>query len=143
MVAVDTNILIYAHRAEFPQHTAAANALRELAGGAAPWALPVFVLSEFLRVVTHLKVLEPPSDEREALAVIDGLLASPTVRLLTPSERYWEMLRETVLAAGVRGNLVHDAAIAAVCLEWGATEILTEDRDFARFPGIAPRGLAG
>jgi toxin-antitoxin system PIN domain toxin len=142
LIAVDTNILIYAHRQEFPQHAAALAVVRELAEGAAAWALPVFVLGEFLRIVTHRRILEPPSDERVALAVLDGLLGSPTVRVLTPGERYWALLRDVLRTGGVRGNLVHDAEIAAVCLESGATEILTEDRDFARFRGITPRPLS-
>ncbi|MGH2714259.1 MAG: TA system VapC family ribonuclease toxin [Thermoleophilaceae bacterium] len=140
MIAVDTNILVYAHRSEFPQHEAARTAIQELAEGAAAWALPVFVLGEFLRIATHLRVLEPPSDERVVVAVLDHLLESPTVRVLSPGERYWDLLRETVLS-GVRGNAVHDAAIAAVCLEAGATEVLTEDRDFDRFAGITVRRL--
>lgn len=141
MIAVDTNILVYAHRAKAPQHAAALAALRSLAEGPAPWALPVFVVGEFLRVATHRVILEPPGDEAEAAAVIDGLLASPGARLLTPGERYWEILRRLVTRHGVRGNLVYDAAIAAVCLEWGVTEILTEDRGFARFPEITARRI--
>lgn len=141
MIAVDTNILVYAHRREFSQHAAALNAVRELAEGSAAWALPVFVLAEFLRVTTHLRILEPPSDESEALGVLAALIESPTVRVLLPGERYWSLLRDSVLASRVRGNLIHDAAIAAVCLEWGATELLTEDRDFERFPGITVRRL--
>jgi toxin-antitoxin system PIN domain toxin len=141
MIAVDTNVLVYAHRQEFPQHDAAVTALRDLAEGPAAWGLPVFVLGEFLRVTTHRRVLEPPGDERESVAALDRLLESPTVRILSPGERYWDLLRAAVTRGGVRGNLVHDAAIAAVCREWGATELLTEDRDFSRFPGIAVRRL--
>jgi uncharacterized protein len=141
VIAVDTNILVYAHRSEFPQHEAALAALLGLAGGGAAWGLPVFVLAEFLRITTHLRVLEPPSDEPVAAAVVDRLLQSPSVRVLSPGERYWRLLRDLVLAGGVRGNAVHDAAIAAVCLEAGATEVLTEDRDFDRFAGIAVRRL--
>lgn len=142
MIAVDTNILVYAYRDEFDQHLAARAALRELAEGPSPWALPVFVLAEFLRVTTHLRILEPPADEREAVAFLDRLLASPRLRVLTPAEGYWPLLRAAVAEDGVRGTLLHDAAIASVCREWGATELLTEDRDFSRFPGITVRRLA-
>lgn len=142
MIAVDTNVLVYAHRAKAPHHASALAALRGLATGPSPWALPVFVVGEFLRVVTHRAILEPPSDEREAVAVIDGLLRSPGARLLVPGDGYWAILRRLVAERGLRGNDVYDAAIAAVCLEWGATEILTEDRGFARFPGITARRLA-
>jgi toxin-antitoxin system PIN domain toxin len=141
MIAVDTNVLVYAHRQEFPQHDAAVTALRDLAEGPAVWGLPVFVLAEFLRVTTHRQVLEPPGDERESVAALDRLLESPSVRVLSPGERYWDLLSAAVTGGGVRGNLVHDAAIAAVCREWGATEVLTEDREFSRFPGITVRRL--
>jgi toxin-antitoxin system PIN domain toxin len=141
VIAVDTNILVYAYRDEFDHHSAARAALRDLAEGPSPWALPVFVLAEFLRVTTHLRILEPPADEREAVTFLDRLLASPGLRVLAPGEGYWPLLRAAVAEDGVRGALVHDAAIASVCREWGVTEILTEDRDFARFSDIRVRTL--
>lgn len=137
MIAVDTNVLVYAHRAELDEHDAARETVTELAQGPAAWALPVFVISEFLRVATHPRVLDPPSPERDALAAVDALLASPSLRVLSPGERYWEVLRELVRASGARGNLIHDAAIAATCLEAGVSTLLTEDRAFERFPGLS------
>lgn len=142
MIAVDTNVLVYAFRDEFEHHEAARSALRSLAEGPDAWALPVFVLAEFLGVTTHLRILEPPPEEREAVAFLDRLLASPTARVLRPGDRYWPLLRAAVEGDGARGNVVRDAAIAAVCREWGASEILTHDRDFARFTGIRIRRLA-
>lgn len=140
MIAVDTNILVYAHRTGQPKHAAAREALRELSEGGA-WAIPVFVLAEFLRVATHPRTLTPPSEERDAVAALDDLIGSPGVRILSPGGRFWPLMRETVLAAGVRGNVIHDAAIATVCREHGVTEILTHDRDFERFAGITVRRL--
>ena len=137
MIAVDTNILLYAHREESSLHAAAVAALQRLAGGAAPWAIPVFVLGEFLRVATHPRVYSPPSTTGQALAVIDALLGSPSVRLLAPGDRFWPILREVVAAADARGNLVFDAQIVAACREHGVTSLLTEDRDFARFRTIS------
>lgn len=136
MIAVDTNILLYAHREESHAHAAAATALRALAGGAAPWAIPVFVIGEFLRVATHPRVYSPPSTAGQATAVVDALLESPSVRLLTPGERYWPIFRQVVTDADSRGNLVFEAQIVAACREHGVTSLLTEDRDFARFPSI-------
>jgi predicted nucleic acid-binding protein len=65
-----------------------------------------------------------------------ALLASPPSRLLVPGDRYLPLLRGVIEESGVRGNLVFDAQIAAVCLEHGATTLLTEDRDFTRFSGL-------
>lgn len=66
---------------------------------------------------------------------MDGLLQSPTLRVLNPGPRYPSLLLETVRAADARGNLVFDAQIAAVCREHGVSRLLTLDGDFARLPG--------
>lgn len=142
MIAVDTNILVHASRAESPRHEAALSALRSLAEGAAAWAIPVFALGEYLRVVTHPRVFSPPTPSAHALDAIDALLESPSVRVLSPGPRFPQLLREATLASGATGNLVFDAEIAAVCLEHGARTLLTEDRDFERFPGLRSRTLS-
>lgn len=141
MIAVDTNILVYAHRQELPAHKAALQAVRRLAEGIFPWGIPVFCLGEFLRVVTHPRVLNPPSTLEQALSALDGLLASPSVRVLSPGARYPGLLAQALRAGDARGNLAFDAQIAAVCAEHGAVTLLTLDRDFSRFPAIRPAGL--
>ena len=133
MIAVDTNILVYAHREESPQHARALARLRQLAEGAQTWALPVFSLGEFVRVVTHPAVYHPPSTVDEATEALEGLLASPSVLVLTPAEGYWQLLKEALGEARATGNLVFDAQIVAVCREHGVRALLTEDRDFHRF----------
>lgn len=140
LIAVDTNILVYAHREEFPQHPAALGELRRLVAAPAAWALPVFVAGEFLRVVTHPR-LDPPTEEDTAIAALQGLLDHPHAHLLLPGERYWSILSALIIDARVRGNLVYDAQIAALCMEHGADIILTEDRDFRRFSGLTVRPL--
>ena len=141
MIAVDTNVLIYAHRRETRRHQQALATLTELAEGDNPWALPVFCLAEFVRVVTHLRVFSPPSDLRTALDFLDRLLESPSVRLLLPRRTYPSTFRSVCESAEARGNLAFDAQIAASCVEHGANELITADRDFARFPGIKPKFL--
>jgi toxin-antitoxin system PIN domain toxin len=141
LIAVDTNILVFADRSELPKHRQAMAALRELAEGRDAWGLPVFCIGEFVRVVSHPRVFDPPTPAVEALAAVFALLESPSVRVLTPGRRYLELLAELIDAGGVGGNLVFDAQIAAVCLERGARTLLTDDRDFARFPRIAIRPL--
>jgi toxin-antitoxin system PIN domain toxin len=142
MIAVDTNVLLYADREETPQHRAALRAIRRLAEGQEAWAVPIQCIGEFLRVVSHDRVIHPPTPVEEAFASIESLLASPAARLLMPGNRYLQILRDVIARSGVRGNLVFDAQIAAVCLEHGATTLLTEDRDFTRFQGIKPLSLA-
>jgi hypothetical protein len=133
VIAVDTNILVYAHREELSQHARARARLKELAEGDARWGLPVFCLGEFVRVVTHPAVFRPASTLAEATAVLDRVLASPSLELLTPGERYWPLLRAALAEARAGGNLAFDAQIVAVCREFGVRALVTEDRDFHRF----------
>ena len=139
MIALDTNILIYARREELPEHEVAANLLRELAEGSTPWALPWPCIYEFLRVVTHPRVFDPPTELELALEDLSSLLGSPSVVLLGEGRAHFRQLRKAVSDARVFGNLVHDAHIATLCLEHGVTELLTRDRDFSRFGSLATR----
>lgn len=142
MIAVDTNVLVYAHRAETALHEPALRRLRLLAEGQGPWALPVFCIGEFVRLVTHGRVFRPPSDLELALEFLDHLLASPAARLLLPGPAYASLFAAACRDGSARGNLAFDAQITAVCREHGVTEILTEDRDFARFEGMTPVRIA-
>jgi toxin-antitoxin system PIN domain toxin len=134
MIAVDTNVLVYAHRSDTNRHERAQRWLRHLAEGMIPWALPVFCIGEFVRIATHRRVFAPPSTIPQALEAIDALMDSPSVRLLAPTPLHWPLLREAIRVGETSGNLVFDAEIAALCREHGVERILTEDRDFGRFP---------
>lgn len=133
MIAVDSNVLIAAHRREHAGHANAIRRLEELAESAAPWGLPVFCIGEFLRVVTHPRVFSPPTSLAVACDFVDRLLASPSVRLLLPTDQFWDSMRQVVLEGETGGNLVFDAQIATVCHDSGVRRLLTYDRDFARF----------
>jgi toxin-antitoxin system PIN domain toxin len=141
LIAVDTNVLIYAHRSETERHAEALRRLRVLAEGDSPWGLPVFCIAEFVRVVTHLRVFTPPTDLRTALDFVDRLLESPSSRLLLPGQSYASTFRGVCETAEVRGNLAFDAQIVASCIEHGVRELITADRDFARFAAIRPQFL--
>jgi hypothetical protein len=141
VIAVDTNILVFADRSELPKHRAALAALRKLAEGQDAWALPIFCLGEFVRVVSHPRLFDPPTPAGDAVAAVAALLESPSVRLLSPGRRYWGIFADLVRDGGVSGNLVFDAQIAAVCLEHGARTLLTDDRDFTRFRRLTARRL--
>lgn len=136
MIAVDTNILVYAQREAAPERVRAVAALERLATGADPWGIPAFVPGEFLRVVTHRTIDASPDALRRGSRALDALLASPSARLLSPGARFWPILRAVAERSRARGNLVHDAQIVAVCLERGVGEILSEDRDLLRFRDI-------
>lgn len=136
MKAVDTNLLVYAHREESPCCASARDVLRALVEGAEPWALPFPVLVEFLAVVTHPRIYAPPSPMKAALREVEGLLASPSARLLVESEDSWRTLAGVLAESGTTGPGVHDARVAALCIENGVGELLSVDRDFSRFPRL-------
>ena len=133
MIAVDTNVLIYAHRAELELHEAAVERLVVLAEGDEPWALPVFCVTEFLRVVTHRRVFNPPSTVSEALDFLNDILGSPSCTIANPEAAFMGRLDQVIRETDARGNLVFDAQVAALCREHGVSTILTNDRDFERF----------
>lgn len=139
MIAVDTNLLIYAHRPDAPFHDAAKRCLATLAEGPGAWAIPWPCLHEFLAVVTRPRVFRIPTPLPTALAQVEAWLASPTVVLLAEGPRYWSELREVLRAGRVAGAQVHDARIAALCRAHGVHELWTADRDFSRFGGLVVR----
>ena len=140
MIAVDTNVLVHAHRRKSPKFAAASRCIVALAEGGRRWAIPVFCLAEFLRVVTHRRILDPLSPDR-ACEAMQRLLASPSVELLLPGPRFPELLADAVREADAIGNLVFDAQIVALCREAGVRTLLTEDRDFDRFRAFATERL--
>ena len=136
MKAVDTNVLVYAEITSSPHYEAASAVLRTLAEGRAPWAIPWPCVYEFLRVVTHPRVYHPPVPAARALADLQAILSSPSLILLSETSRHAEMSVDVVRESGVSGNPMHDAHIAALCLEHGVSELITGDRDFGRFAGL-------
>jgi toxin-antitoxin system PIN domain toxin len=141
LIAVDTNILVYAHRRDSPFHSAANRAVRELAEGSASWALPWPCLHEFFAVVTNRRLFREPTPAEVALGQIAGWLESPTVRVLSEAPSHCAVLTELAHAANIVGLQIHDAKIAAICLSHGVRELLTMDRDFSRYPSLNTRSL--
>ena len=136
MRAIDTNVLIFAEISTSQHHARARTLLTELAEGGHPWALPWPCAYEFLRVVTHPRVFSPPVPLDRALSDLRQVLGSPSLRLLHETPRHPEVMEEVLRDGAVAGNLVHDAHIAALCIEHGVSELLTGDRDFKRFGGL-------
>jgi hypothetical protein len=139
VIALDTNILIYARREEAPHHARAKKLLRECAEGDSPWALPWPCIYEFVRVVTHPRVFDPATGLDDVLNDLDSLFQAPTLTLLREGPRHAAFMQRLLRSSQASGNLVHDAHIAALVAEHGVSELWTADRDFARFPGIRIR----
>jgi hypothetical protein len=139
LIAVDSNILVYAHRRDSEWHEPAAALIKTLAEGRREWAIPWPCIHEFLAIVTHPKIYAPPSTVEQAAMQVDAWLDSPTLVLLGESEEHWQLLKQLLVAGKVQGPMIHDARIAALCLAHGIAELLTSDRDYNRFPMLATR----
>ena len=139
MIAVDTNVLVYAHREDSSWHKPAAEKVRELAEGRAPWAIPWPCLHEFLAIVTHPRIFAPPTPVPKALEQAAAWLESPSLVLFAEGPGHFRRLQQTIGAGRVAGPQVHDARVAALCLEHGVRELWTADRDFSRFPALKTR----
>lgn len=136
MKTVDTNVLVYAHRAEFRQHAVARERLRGLAEGGEPWGLPWPCVYEFLRVVTHPRVLRPPTPLWQAWESVLALITAPATILLGPTGRHAAVVAGLLQDSTLRGNDLFDVQIAALAIEHDASVLVTGDRRFRRFDGI-------
>ena len=139
MIATDTNILVYAHRADSEWHERAKSCIERLAEGRVAWGIPWPCVHEFLAIATHRRIYDPPSTVNEAVDQIETWLEAPVAVLLSEGVAHWDELKGQLMAGRVNGPLVHDARIAAMCISHGVTELWTADRDFSRFPDLPTR----
>ena len=139
MIALDTNILIYAHRLDSEWNKRAYPCLVQLAQGRHAWAIPWPCIHEFLAVVTHPRVFPKPTPMEVALDEVSAWLESPSLVVLSEQGQYWDNLSAILRSGRIVGPLIHDAKIAALCAVNGVTELWSADRDFGRFPGLTVR----
>jgi toxin-antitoxin system PIN domain toxin len=139
VIAVDTNILVYAHRVESKHYVASRGALRELIESDDGWAVPWPCVHEFLATVTKRTIAAGPTPIDLALDQLLELFRSPGIVLLAEHAGYFRALAALLRSSNVTGGAVHDARIAALCLSHGISELWTADRDFARFPQLKTR----
>lgn len=135
MFLPDVNVLVYAHREDSPHHAVCGKWLEDVVNGDAAYGSSDLVLSGFIRVVTHPKVFAKPSALADALTFAEQLRTSANCVAIVPGPRHWSIFHSLGIAAGVKGNLVPDAYLAALAIEAGC-EWVTTDRDFSRFKGL-------
>ena len=137
MIGVDTNVLVYAHRREAREHSAAAGKLAELAGAADTWAIPWPCVYEFFSVVTNRRIWkDAASTQQQAWEQLQAWFASPSLHLLSETDDFASVLDQLVRRPRVCGPVVHEARVAALCLAHGVETLLTRDRDFSFFPEL-------
>jgi uncharacterized protein len=139
VIAVDTNLLVYAHRADSPWHEPAKQVVRDLATGTSPWGIPWPCVHEFLSITTHPRIFAPPTPLSIALDQVDAWFESPSVRVLGESPSYWATFRDLALSGKLAGPVMHDGRVAALCRDHGVAELWSADRDFGRFPALKVR----
>ncbi len=139
MVALDTSILAYAVNRFAPEHPRAAQVVEELANGDLPWALPWSVVHEFMSLVTHPHAVARPLRPSDAWAFVGQIIASPMVRMLSPTERHGEVLVEVLALAPTSHGMPLGLETAVVLREHGIRELLSADRGMRRFPFITVR----
>ena len=138
MIAVDTNVLVYAHRREAKEHAVASRKLSELAAAPQPWAIPWPCVYEFFSVVTNRRIWkDAASTPAQAWLQIEAWLASPSLLLLSETDDFAKVLATLLSRPRVAGAVVHDARIAGLCLAHGVETLLTRDRDFSLFHELA------
>ena len=138
MVAVDTNLLVYAHRSDAPFHSSAVRVIEKLSVGAA-WAIPWPCIHEFFAIVTNARIFKTPTPIDIALTQLRALQALPNLAFIGEGEAYLPKLEEVALVAKPSGGAVHDARIAAICLYHGVAELWSADRDFSRYSALRTR----
>jgi Predicted nucleic acid-binding protein, contains PIN domain len=139
LIAVDTNILVYGHREDSQWHKAADACLTHLAESGTEWAIPWPCIHEFLAIVTHPRIYDPPTPVLVALDQIECWLEAPTLMVIGEAEGYWQTFRGAVERGKITGPQVHDARVAALCLQHAVKELWTADRDFTRFKRLKIR----
>jgi len=135
MLLVDVNVLIYAHREDASNHARYRSWLEDVVNGDEAYGMADIVLSGFIRIATHPRVFNPPSSIDTALAFASRVRGQPNCVPISAGARHWDIFSHLCQTAGVRGNLVPDAYLAALAIESGS-EWITTDRDFSRFPGL-------
>ena len=135
MRLVDVNVLVYAYREDAPGHADYRRWLQALVSSDEAYAVSLQVLSGFLRIVTHPRVFHPPTPLEQALAFADAFRNRPNAVPVAPGGRHWDLFTRLCRETDARGNLIPDAWLAALAIEFGC-EFVTTDRDYARFPQL-------
>lgn len=135
MILVDVNLLVYAHRNDAYEHDRYREWLSGATRGPQAFGMSDLALSSFVRIVTNPRMYTNPTPIDYALEFVNAIRARAACVLITPGPRHWEIFTDLCRRANVKGAMITDAWFAALAIESGS-EWITNDRDFARFPGL-------
>ena len=136
MIAVDTNLLVYAHRAGLPEHPAARRALGWARNDIRGWGLALPCIAEFWSVVTHPASAGGPSTPQQAYNFLAALVIQAEASVWLPRDDFWDRLARLAVHLGVQGPRIFDLQIALTAFENGASELWTHDSGFLSVPGL-------
>jgi predicted nucleic acid-binding protein len=136
LIAIDTNLLIYAHRALLPEHRPARRAIERASGDARGWGIALPSVAEFWAIVTHPQSVGGPSTAVQAHAFLDSLITGASAELWTAREGFWDRLLRLAGKLDVRGPRIFDLQIGLTAFDNGATEVWTHDNRFVAFAGL-------
>ena len=132
---IDANILLYSVDEPSPFHEASRGWLVDALNGPERVGIPWQSVWAFLRIVTNARALANPLSASQAWRIAEAWLAAPATWVPQPGNRHQEILGRLVASGDLRGNLITDAVMAALCVEHGLA-IVSADSDFARFPEV-------
>lgn len=135
MKLLDVNVVLAAHRADHPDHATTRAWLDALLGSGEQFGVPWTVWWSFLRLASHTKIFDMPTPTSDAFAFVEALRAQPGHVNVEPGARHGELLRRVIDHGEASADLIPDAALAALALEH-ACQVVSFDRDFARFPDL-------
>lgn len=131
----DVNILIHAFRADAPRHEVCKKWLERQCGMDGALCISKLALSAVVRITTRRGIFVNPSPLDEAFEFCRALLDLDTISIIEPGDNHWGIFERLCIENQIRGALATDAWFAALAMEWGC-ELVSFDRDFARFPGL-------
>ncbi len=138
MLLLDVNVVLAAHRDDHPDHADVRGWFDAMLASQERFAVPAPVWGSFLRLTTNRRIFDVPTPRADAFAFAESVCAQPSHLAIGPGPRHLTLLRALCEEADANGDLVPDAILAAIAVEHGC-EVVTLDRDFARFPSVRHR----
>jgi uncharacterized protein len=139
VIALDTNLLVYAHRSGAAEHQSACDAIVEALNDSDGWGICLPSIAEFWRIVTQPNLPGGPSTASEATHFFHYLIREGRGHIWTPGPGFGERLMRWAASLKVRGSRIFDLQIAVIAYEHGVREIWTHDRNFATVPAVKVR----
>ena len=139
MISVDTNVLLYAFRGFEPDHLVAKRTLETLISQKRSVAITDIVINEFIANATNKRLRVPVTSVEQAVRQVENWLSGTNVTVIRNSPENFATFTRLCAQTGRTGQEIYDAQIAAVCIDNGVTEFITNDSGFEKFTELRIR----